>query len=202
MFNVLFAYLVRNLLPTRLRQSRIIAYAKLLISYIDKIYNEYVAYRTIKLYDINFTGQVMYLQKRIRDTFDCQGILIEDGVLSLPFYLSNKDELNLPVFTGNMFILGHQYQAGESIVFENKWYDYISTGSGINPNLEPGTVVTLGDDYEFFLSNQAELSSQNDFIIKIPAVCYNNMTLSDFVEMRAIIEYYKLANKTYTIISY
>ena len=202
MFNVLFIYLVDMLLPTRLRQSRMVSYVKLLVSYIEKIYDNYIAFRAVKLYDINFTGQIMYLQKKLRDVFGCQGITIEDGLLSLPFYLSNQIEQDLPIYIGNNFINEHEYSVGESIVYLGKWYHYINTGTGATPDLEDETVVTVGGDYEFYLSNQQELSSQNDFVVKIPQACYVDMTADDFHKMRVIIEYYKLANKTYTIIPY
>ncbi len=200
MFNVLFSYLIRILEPTRLRKPRITAYLKVLISDIEKTYDKYISYRTLKLYDVNFTGQVMYLQKKLRDTFGCQGIIIEDGTLTLPFYLSNKEELNLPVYAGNYFKDGHSYVTGEWVVYLGYWYEYISNAHDAPPDIDSS--AQQRGKYEFYISNKSEISSQNDFIIKVPSACYNIMTDNDFLKMREIIEYYKLAQKIYTIISY
>lgn len=200
MFNVLFSYLVEILTPTRLRKSRLLGYARVLVSYIKKIYHRYISYRTLKLYDINFTGQTMYLQKKLRDIFGCQGIEITDGVLVLSFYLSNQEELNLPVYGGNCFEMGHIYTVGEWIFFKGYWYEYASNGNGNSPDIDSSAQQRC--EYEFYLSNQSETSNQNDFLVKVPQTYYNLMTHDDFLKMREIVEFYKLTQKKYTIIPY
>ncbi len=200
MFNVIFEYLRTILTPTRLRQPKLLAWLSVIISYLKKIYNEYISFRTLKLYDINFTGQLMYLQKKLRDTFNCPGIIIEDGTLILPLYLSNQNENNLPVYIGNYFINGHNYTAGEWVVFEGWWYEYTANGNGTTPDADNS--AEQRDAYEFFLSNQIEITTQNDFIVKVPQVCFVNMTNDDILKMKSIINYYKIVNKQYTIIPY
>lgn len=200
MFNVIFEYLRTILTPTRLRQPKTSAWLSIIISYLKNIYDNYVLFRTEKLYDINFTGQLMYLQKKLRDTFNCQGILIEDGTLILPLYLSNRNENNLPVFIGNYFIPGHNYLSGEWVIFNGYWYEYIADGNGTAPDTDNS--AQLRNIYGFYLSNQIEITSQNDFIVKVPQTCYNNLSQDDLHKMKAIIEYYKLVNKQYTIISF
>jgi hypothetical protein len=132
------------------------------LSYIEKIYGQFLVFKDYRLYDINFTGQTMYLQKKLRDTFACQGILIEDGQMFLPVYLHNQSEQQLPLYLFNEF--------------ENETISY--------------------------LNNSTELSSQNDFVVKVPASCYNSMDTHSFHKMRTILEFYKMAQKTYSIISY
>ena len=87
MFNVLFSYLTKILVPTRLRQLRMLSWMNLVVSYIKTIYDEYVVFRTEKLYLINFTGQTMYLQKYLQDEFEEGGIYISDGVMVLRLFV-------------------------------------------------------------------------------------------------------------------
>ncbi|MCF6184352.1 MAG: hypothetical protein L3J56_06945, partial [Bacteroidales bacterium] len=159
MFNVIFEYLRTILTPTRLRQTKLLAWLSLIISYLKKIYEKYISFRTHKLYDINFTGQLMYLQKKLRDAFSCQGIVIEDGTLILPLYLSNQNENNLPVYIGNYFVPGHNYNTGESVIYEGYWYEYTSNGNGSSPDIDSS--AEQRDAYEFYLSNQTEITNQN-----------------------------------------
>lgn len=121
-------------------------------------------------------------------------------MLISPFYLSNKSENNLPIYIGNNFIQNHNYNAGEWVVYLGYWYKYIANGNGTLPNNDSS--AERQNEYKFFLSNKLEMSSQNDFIVKVPSQCYNNMSDNDFLKIKTIINYYKLVNKTYTIISY
>ncbi len=160
MFNINFIYLLLISLPTRLRNSRMVAYMRVALSWLQQIYNAFVSFRSLMLYDINFTGQTMYLEKKLRDTFGCNGIEITDGTLTVPNYLYNNADAQLPLYLYN-----------ES------------------------------ENQPLYLYHNAELSSQNDFIVKIPSACYSGMTDFESIQMRTIIEFYKLAQKTYTIIS-
>ncbi len=101
MFNIIFRYIILNLLPIQLRKPRNIAWLSLIMSYLKSIYDDFVVYRTSMLYDINFTGQTCYLEKKLRDIFNIQGLYISDGIYLEPTYLSNRSEGNLPVFINN-----------------------------------------------------------------------------------------------------
>lgn len=101
MFNIDFIYLIQLLLPVYLRKPKQIAWLRLILSFIERIYNEFIQFKAVKLYDINFTGQLMYLEKKLQDTFNCSGIYISDGIVLFPFYLSNKAVGNLPVYFAN-----------------------------------------------------------------------------------------------------
>lgn len=160
MFNINFIYLLLITLPTRLRNARIVAYMRVALSWLRQIYNAFVSFRSLMLYDINFTGQTMYLEKKLRDTFGCNGIVITDGTLTVSNYLYNNADSQLPLYLYN-----------ES------------------------------ENQPLYLYNNSELSSQNDFIVKIPTSCYSAMTDFEFIQMRTIIEFYKLAQKKYTLIS-
>lgn len=200
MFNVLFSYLIAILTPTRLRQLKVLAWLRLITSYIKCIYDEYDIYRTLKLYLINFTGQIMYLEKLLQDEFKCAGIYISDSYLVLPFYLFNVNESYLPVYAGNLFVPGTIYQEGNVIVYDNYYYEYTAPGNGNNPDEDPAAVK--GEEIETYFVNISETTSANDFIVNIPTACYNSMTADDINKMHSIINFYKLVNKTYTLKTY
>jgi hypothetical protein len=60
-----------------------------------------VEYRAAKSYMLNFTGQVMYLEQYLRDSFLIPGISISDGNVKDLFYLFNESEGFLPVYINN-----------------------------------------------------------------------------------------------------
>lgn len=101
MFNINFNYIIIIILPIYLRLKKQIAWLKVIIFYLRKTYENFVAFRTLNLYDINFTGQLMYLEKKLQDTFSCPLLYISDGIVVLPFYLYNKSDGELPVYFYN-----------------------------------------------------------------------------------------------------
>ena len=177
-----------------------LSWMNLVVSYIKTIYDEYVVFRTEKLYLINFTGQTMYLQKYLQDEFEEGGIYISDGLMMLPVYLFNADESFIPVYIGNLFIDETVYSADESIVYLNTWYTYSDTGTGVTPDLDEN--ATAEGEIETMLVNESEVMSANDFIVWVPASKYDAMTNDDFNKMNAIVRYYKLVNKNYSIERY
>jgi hypothetical protein len=102
MFQINFTYLINLLLPPFLRKDRHKAWIKLILSNIYKLYIEFMSFKTLKLYDINFNGQTMYLEKKLQDTFGIPGLYISDGLLLNEVYFSNKDEDNIPLYFPNI----------------------------------------------------------------------------------------------------
>lgn len=197
MFDIDFRYIVTILLPTRLRLPKTIAWLRVIVSYLKVIYTEFKIYRSKKLYEINFTGQVIYLEKKLQDTFNCPDIYISDGLLTLPLFLTNKEEGRSPVYFGNLFILGVIYQINEEIVYENKWYSYTATGNGTVPTSDPSAVA--GDNIETFAYNVEEGSTNSNFIVNIPSDCYTSLTTDDFNKIHSIVQFVILADKTYNL---
>jgi len=101
MFSINFIYTVWNLLPVSLRKPKLAAFLRLCLSYVEKIYLSFVEYRAAKSYMLNFTGQVMYLEQYLRDSFLIPGISISDGNVKDLFYLFNESEGFLPVYINN-----------------------------------------------------------------------------------------------------
>src|SRR5690606_15477534 len=54
---------------------------QLMLSEVRKHWDSFVVYRSAKLYDVNHTGQVIYLEKALNDAFDntLRRIYIDDG---------------------------------------------------------------------------------------------------------------------------
>lgn len=200
MFNVNFSYIIRALLPTRLRKSRIIAFLLLLSSGVRKVWDYYIEYRAYLLFDINFTGQVIYLEKKLSDLYGCE-IRIEDGGYIPTVYIYNKDENYLPIYMLNEFILGDIHVEGEVILCNNIIYSYNGTGSGDFPYLDSNATVFL-TNYDFLLANRFEDNSMTDFIIMIPSAVYITLSASDFSTINKIVNFYRLYNKSFNIISY
>lgn len=171
----------------------------LIVTYLKTIYDQYVTYKADKLYYLNFTGQLMYVEKHLQDAFSCT-IYIDDGTILSAQYLFNKEEIFLPVYMGNNFVLGQIYEAGNEIIYNNIWYSYDSDGDGTEPDKD--AAATEGLPIETMLVNKTELVNNVDFIVYIPDVCYNAMTTDDLNRLNAIIKYYKLFDKSYEIKTY
>jgi len=101
MFNIDFIFVIRNLLPPSLRKPKLISWLRLITSNLYSVYLQFVEYRAKMLYDINFTGQLMYLEKKLQEVFLIPGIIISDGELIELVYLSNQMEGFLPVYLNN-----------------------------------------------------------------------------------------------------
>lgn len=96
MFNINFTYLIMNLIPPILRRTKQVAWLQVITSYLLIIYNAYIVYRNQTVQYQNFTGQVIYLEKRLNDYFDTFGIFISDGEILEQNYIYNFVEDALP----------------------------------------------------------------------------------------------------------
>ena len=66
----LLAELVRNLLPAYLRQLKRMAWLESLLAPADDIQQDFVRWGQTTLYALDFTGQVISLERRLNDEFD------------------------------------------------------------------------------------------------------------------------------------
>ena len=102
MFNINFTYLIQLLLPPNLRKSKLIAWLQVIVSYLKKIYDSFILFRIDKLYEINFTGQIMYIEKKLQDVFEIDDLFISDGLFLENLFLSNISEGEFPVYMSNI----------------------------------------------------------------------------------------------------
>ncbi len=176
-----------------------IAWLRLILSHVQKIYNEFLLFRKRKLHDINFTGQTHYLEKKLNETMQCEGIYIDDIVYIPRLYLFNKRENFLPVFFGNNWSPDVNYKKGDEIVYENYWYKYLEDGGNTTPDLDPNT--EKGERIPMILGINESYYS-NDFIVYVPEAVYNNFSDTDILKLKETVNYYKLAEMRYMIKTY
>ena len=98
-FDVDYNVLVKQLLPVRLRQSKMIAWLKCLVAPVKWLYDLFKTFRNNNLYLLAHDSQVCYQEAALNDTFDPinRGIYISDGVYVDPVYVYLIPELK-PVF--------------------------------------------------------------------------------------------------------
>ncbi len=102
MFNINFTYLINLLLPPVLRTEKQTAWLEVITYFLKVIYENFMSFRINKLYDINFTGQVMYLEKKLQTVFNNNGIYIADALFLEDIYFTNIQEGEFPVYISNI----------------------------------------------------------------------------------------------------
>ncbi len=106
MFNVDFNLLIQLLLPSFLRKNRMIAVLNCLIAPVNALYDDFTSYRLRTLKRLEYTGQVIYLEKLLNDTFNLMDIYnsqiyIED-IADIEYdYLFNHSEALSPMILYN-----------------------------------------------------------------------------------------------------
>ena len=200
MFNINFDNLIQLLSPSSWRKLKFVSWLKLILSHLRKIYNEFVTFRAQKLYDINFTGQIMYLEKKLNDTFEVSGIYIANIKHFPKLYLQNKGEDFLPVYMGNTWKSGYVHSQGDWVVYNNFWYEYNGQGNGGLPSTDANAIRR--EEIQTFIGNAVEDIYQNDFVVYVPIDVYNGFSEDDILKLKKTIEYYKLAEMRYNIKTY
>lgn len=100
-FDIDYDRLVPQLLPVRLRQTKTIAWLKVLVSPVKWLFGLFRSNRKNNLYLLSHTGQVCYLEAALNDVFDpvSRGIYITDGPFRDPLFLYLETELR-PLWLG------------------------------------------------------------------------------------------------------
>lgn len=105
MFSVNFKNIIDQNLPPKTGTDTPITKAWLysLIQPIIELYAIFSSYRIQAIYMLSFTGQVIYLEKLLNDTFNNGGteIFIEDGILKIAPFLFNTAEDADPFYVFN-----------------------------------------------------------------------------------------------------
>jgi len=80
-YAVNFIVFVQNVIPSLLRQSKVIAYLTALLKPLQTLQDAFVIWQTGIKYDVSITNQVIYLEKLLNDKFDNiqRRIYIEDA---------------------------------------------------------------------------------------------------------------------------
>ena len=101
MFNINWKYWLSILLPGKIRSAKITAWMLVVLSYLQNIYNEFLNLRVQWIYDINFTAQIMYLEKKLNQELETSLISISDGQMVSSIYLQNAETNEQPLFVYN-----------------------------------------------------------------------------------------------------
>lgn len=93
-YKVNFKKLAVMLLPTFLRQRKMIAWLKVLVTPLQELYEDFLQKRRYDLYRLNHTGQVFSLRKVLNDEFDneLRRIKIVDAPEMEPQYIYTEAE--------------------------------------------------------------------------------------------------------------
>lgn len=189
--------LVQLQVPLWMRRKRVVVFLLVCISGVRSLYATFLAYRKAALYNLRITGQTIYLEKALNDRFDFVDRLIYIETLedASQFYLYNKVEAAAPVYFYNRHNPAHSYLVGEYAVAAGRiWKALVASPSDV-PSSSSAEWSDEGE--RLYLLNKAEGQNSFDFIVWVPAGL-----VFDQNEMEALIDLYKLAGKTYVILTY
>ena len=90
-----YTRLVVQRIPQEISFAEVINYVKILVSPVIDLYTSFIAFRTLLIYKLTITPQVVYLEKMLNDRFDNaeRRIYILDGLTFDPIYLYTEAEL-------------------------------------------------------------------------------------------------------------
>lgn len=101
-YNIDFTKLVAWLTPKALRKVKFAVIMKAVVFPLIGLHNTFMKYRKAKLYQLQITPQVCYLERLLNDRFDytLRRITIGDAEWHLPSFIFQDDELKtLPLYT-------------------------------------------------------------------------------------------------------
>lgn len=188
MFNADWYQFILQNVPPPLRKSRRIAWLQVLIAPVAKAMDSMRAFRQIKLYELNHTGQVIYLEKVLNDAFDNQQrrIYITDGDFRNRIYINERGRH----YTHFRFTQGSTFMQNESAQSNFKAYTSL-----IDFNIDEPP--NSGWEY---LRECLRVKRRNQyvrgigFIINVPAsLQYNSNRFS------ATVNFYKVAARAWKI---
>lgn len=121
-----FTKLITYLLPSFLRKAKQVAWLKALCAPTNTIHTAFTTFTTEKIYEQNFTGQVISLERLLNDTFDnsMRRIYLSEG---------NREEL---------FV----FNSGEGFAAGNESFVFVGSGTG-EQNIFLGDNSTLLYDF-------------------------------------------------------
>jgi hypothetical protein len=196
-YNVNWEERIKELIPSFLRKPRFIEWAYLPIKMVKNLHFEFLGFRFDTLYNASFNSQIVYLEKLLNDRFDNinKGIYILNTADIERQYIFNKNELRPAIMFYNKFDYDTVYEPFDYCVYNNVVYKAL-----VNVlHTYPDTSVTEWEVQGFitFLKNNAEFYGNTDFVIFVRA----NFVYNVF-ELIALVNFYKLAGKRFTIQTY
>lgn len=177
-FNISYKRLVVLLLPTFLRQSLVFILLASLTRPIVKLYDTFKVARQQNIDRINQTGQVCYLRGMLNNTFDptLRRIRIDDGNVADWQILYKEETFN-------------DVDHGQPL--------YVKSASNIVTDVLGNKLLLLGNDGVVMVVKRGDVGAIGfDFFVKIPTALRG---IADENQIKALVNYYKLASKRYEI---
>src|SRR5574343_779038 len=154
MFSVNFKNIVNQNLPPKTGADVPITKAWLysLIQPIIELYAIFSSYRIQALYTLSFTGQVIYLEKLLNDTFNNGGteIFIEDGGKIAPFIFNTEE--NEP----DLFIYNTEENEPDLFIYNTEEYP-----GNVDFIVKVPTALVFDDNHMKSLINKYKLAGKN-----------------------------------------
>jgi hypothetical protein len=198
MFNINFSQLIKDFLPDVLaRQPKRMDFIKaMVVAGVEKLYlTNCLPFFSETFYTLSITGQVIYLEKLLNDKYDNinRGIYIDSNLLPRKFYLYQKNETVPPVYIYRKFDINKTYLTNDYCVFsDNKVYKALTNNSGNIPTVNSNDWLYIKEvDY---LRTKLDFNSSINFIIYIPTA-----VVFDSNQLKKLVNFYKIAGKTYLI---
>ena len=193
-FNINWLKIQKENVPPDNHSTWLFDWLKVLVCPFVKIYQEFLIAYDAYVLKIRYNGQVNYLEQRLNDRFSptSGGIYIIDGATVDPIYLYRKIEIQPPLYLHRKWKQSISYVVGNFAVDNNKIYKCLVNNIHFRPSLNP-TQWQYERDVTFIRS-RIEFYLQYNFIIRIPSSVVFNSS-----ELRAVVDFYRLAGKKYKI---
>lgn len=201
MFNINWFTFVRFLLPIHKRKLIRIVWLDVMVSQVKRLWQTFSITINSHIYYLQFTGQIKWLEHVLNDRFDniARGIYIDNIIDNrVVFFVFNKIEAQPKQYVYNKWNSMVPYNTGEYAAWDTRVWKYI--GATPAANRRPDIFPSLWNDEgpRRYLYNKTEYYGGGDsFIVFVPAG-----VIFDTSEMKALINRYKLAGKTYSIQTY
>lgn len=198
MFNLDWPTFIQALLPYWWRKPNMIAWLRTLLSAVIGLYDDLVTFRSRTIYDLQITGQTIYLEKALNDRFDFinRQIYIENLADLTQFYIYNKVEAQPPVYLYNKYDATYTYASGEFAAYQGTIWVANNATTGSTPAIGNAN-WSVHKPFDPYLINKGEALQPTDFIVWVPVAL-----VFDINELRALVNRYKLAGKRYTVQTY
>lgn len=195
-YNLNINKIIKENTPLFLYKNKRVDWIRALIKPVKVMHDEFLFVRADSLNKVAYNSQVILLEKILNDKFDntLRRIYIADDIYNNTNYIYRKAELRTPIYLYRKWKPATSYIVGQYAIELNKVYVAINNNTNSLPSANPS-------DWEFykmvtFFRRKSEYGA-NGFIVMVPTGL-----VYDVNYMKALVNYYKLASKRYTIQNY
>ena len=189
-----FNLLVANV-PTNYRKVLRVKWLILLLFQVRKLHASILLYIQLKRYDLNHTGQVIYLEKVLNDSFDPidRRIFISDGNFADRVFLYHRPQATQVLFY-HRWKEFEDYDPGSKIQWDFKIWeaDAVNGASDGPPPNYPNQWTEVGVHTK--VKYRSEYRYGTGFIVNLPASLQYNES-----RLQATIDFYRVAGRFYVL---